>query len=85
MYGSVLQHPPKCVEQIIAGFEEGYEVINMVRTKQVGRIHGVPTSSAFYKLINKISDVLRPMLRIFAMTEPAAKVLRKITGKRYVF
>ena len=28
-----LRHPPECVEQIIAGFEEGYEVINMVRTR----------------------------------------------------
>ena len=28
-----LQHPPECVAQIIEKFEEGYEVINMVRTK----------------------------------------------------
>ena len=28
-----LQHPPECVAQIIERFEEGYEVINMVRTK----------------------------------------------------
>lgn len=75
-----LQHPPECVEQIIAGFEEGYEVINMVRTRNrsAGFIKNL-TSSAFYKLINKISDVKLEANAsdFFAMTEPAAKVLRE--------
>lgn len=30
---SDLQHPPECVAEIIEKFEEGYEVINMVRTQ----------------------------------------------------
>lgn len=53
-----LQHPPECVAQIIEKFEEGYEVINMVRTKNksAGFIKNL-TSSAFYKFLNKISDV----------------------------
>lgn len=29
-----LQHPPECVAQIIEKFEEGYEVINMVRNEK---------------------------------------------------
>ena len=28
-----LQHPPECIPDILAKFEEGYQVINMVRTK----------------------------------------------------
>lgn len=28
-----LQHPPACIPEIIRHFEDGYEVINMVRTK----------------------------------------------------
>ena len=28
-----LQHPPECIPQIIEKFSAGYEVINMVRTK----------------------------------------------------
>lgn len=83
-----LQHPPECVEQIIAGFEEGYEVINMVRTRNrsAGFIKNL-TSSAFYKLINKISDVKLEANAsdFFAMTEPAAKVLRENYRERYVF
>ena len=28
-----LQHPPECILEIIEKFEEGYEIINMVRTR----------------------------------------------------
>lgn len=75
-----LQHPPECVEEIIGKFEEGYEVINMVRTRNrsAGFIKNL-TSSAFYKLINRISDVKLEANAsdFFAMTEPAARVLRE--------
>ena len=53
-----LQHPPECVAEIIEKFEQGYEVISMVRTKNrsAGLMKNI-TSAAFYKLINRISDV----------------------------
>ena len=60
-----LQHPPECIPKILKKMEEGYEVINMVRTRNTsaGLIKNV-TSSAFYKLINlsliHISEPTRP-------------------------
>lgn len=53
-----LQHPPECIPDILAKFEEGYQVINMVRTKNrtAGLVKNI-TSSGFYWLINRISDV----------------------------
>ena len=53
-----LQHPPECIPKIIEKFDAGYEVINMVRTKNqsAGLIKNI-TSSGFYWLINHISDV----------------------------
>lgn len=77
---SDLQHPPECVARIIEKFEEGYEVINMVRThnKSAGFIKNI-TSGGFYKVINKISDVklLANASDFFAMTDEAAQVLRE--------
>lgn len=76
---SDLQHPPECISQIIEKFDQGYEVINMVRTqnKSAGFIKNI-TSGGFYKLINTISDVklLANASDFFAMTAPAAQVLR---------
>lgn len=53
-----LQHPPECIPDILAKFEEGYQVINMVRTRNrtAGLVKNI-TSSGFYWLINRISDV----------------------------
>ena len=53
-----LQHPPQCIPQIIKKFEEGVQVVSMVRTRnQSAGIVKNLTSSAFYWLINHISDV----------------------------
>ena len=75
-----LQHPPECVRQIIEQFEEGYEVINMVRTKNksAGLIKNI-TSGGFYKVINTISDVKLEANAsdFFAMTANAAQVLKQ--------
>lgn len=75
-----LQHPPECVAEIIEKFEEGYEVISMVRTKNrsAGLLKNI-TSAAFYKLINRISDVKlqENASDFFALTANAAKVLRE--------
>lgn len=74
-----LQHPPECIADIIDKFEEGYEVITMVRTrnKSAGFIKNI-TSSAFYRLINTISDVKMEANAsdFFAMTDQAAAVLK---------
>ena len=74
-----LQHPPEYIPEIIKKFEEGYEVINMVRTrnKSAGLIKNI-TSAAFYKLINCLSDVKfqANASDFFAMNRAAADVLR---------
>ncbi len=52
-----LQHPLTCIPQIIEKFEEGYDVINMVRisNESAGLIKNV-TSKLFYKVVNMLSD-----------------------------
>lgn len=74
-----LQHPPECIPQILEKFDSGYEVINMVRTKNrtAGIIKNI-TSAAFYKLINHLSDVKfeANASDFFAISRAAADVLR---------
>ena len=74
-----LQHPPECLPRIIRGFEEGNEVISMVRTrnKSAGLIKNI-TSSGFYWLINCISDVhFEPNASdFFAVSRSVAEVLK---------
>lgn len=74
-----LQHPPACLPEIVARFEEGWQVINMVRTKNAdaGLIKNI-TSSAFYRLINAISDVhFEPNASdFFALDREVAQVLK---------
>lgn len=75
-----LQHPPECIPQIVKKFDDGYEVISMVRTrnKTAGAVKNF-TSAAFYKLINCLSDVKfeANASDFFAMNKAAADVLRK--------
>lgn len=74
-----LQHPPECIPKIIEKFDAGYEVINMVRTKNesAGLIKNI-TSSGFYWLINHISDVhFEPNASdFFAISRHVALVLK---------
>ena len=74
-----LQHPPECIPKILEKFDAGYEVINMVRTRNrtAGLIKNI-TSAAFYKLINHLSDVkFEPNASdFFAVNRAAADVLR---------
>lgn len=74
-----LQHPPECLKTIVEKLEEGYGVISMVRTRNTSA--GVVknfTSSAFYKVINALSDVkFEPNASdFFAISRQAADVLR---------
>ena len=74
-----LQHPPECIPKIIEKFDAGYEVINMVRTKNesAGLIKNI-TSSGFYWLINHIADVhFEPNASdFFAISRHVAQVLK---------
>lgn len=75
-----LQHPPECIPKIVEKFDAGYEVITMVRTKNksAGALKNF-TSAAFYKLINRLSDVKfeTNASDFFAVSRGAADVLRK--------
>lgn len=75
-----LQHPPQCIPDIIKKFEEGYEVVAMVRTQNVdaGLIKRI-TSGAFYKVLNLMSPIKfeNNSSDFFAMTQNVAEVLRR--------
>ena len=75
-----LQHPPECIPQIIEKMEEGYQVINMVRTKNqsAGWFKNF-ASGAFYDLINAVSDVKfeKNASDFFAISDKVAEVLKK--------
>ena len=71
-----LQHPPACIP---AKFEDGYEVISMIRTKNAdaGIIKRI-TSGAFYKVLNLMSPVKfeNNSSDFFALAKNVADVLR---------
>lgn len=75
-----LQHPPECIPGIIEKLAEGYDVINMVRTKNesAGWFKNF-AGAAFYRLINVLSDVkFEPNASdFFAVSKKAAKVLKQ--------
>ncbi len=52
-----LQHPLECITEIIKKFEDGFDVISMVRkqNKSAGFMKNI-TSTAFYKVINMLSN-----------------------------
>jgi len=74
-----LQHPPQYLPEIVRKLEEGCDVINMVRTKNesAGWFKNF-ASSAFYHLINVLSDVkFEPNASdFFAISRRAGDVLR---------
>jgi dolichol-phosphate mannosyltransferase len=75
-----LQHPPEKIPDIIQKFEEGYEVISMIRTKNedAGILKRI-TSATFYKVLNMISPIKfeNNSSDFFAIARPVADVLRK--------
>ncbi|MTK06432.1 MAG: glycosyltransferase family 2 protein [Hungatella sp.] len=74
-----LQHPPEYLPEIVKKLEEGFDVINMVRTRNesAGWFKNI-ASSAFYRLINVLSDVkFEPNASdFFAVSGKAVKVLK---------
>jgi len=75
-----LQHPPATIPDIMKTFEEGANVINMVRTKNetAGLIKNI-TSKLFYSMMNAMSNIhLEPSASdFFALDQAAAEVLRQ--------
>lgn len=53
-----LQHPPALLGRILEAFEDGYEVVNMVRTRNesAGKVKNL-TSRLFYRMLNALSDI----------------------------
>ncbi len=75
-----LQHPLECIFPIVEKFDEGYEVINMVRlaNKSAGLIKNI-TSKLFYKVINKLSNQVtfeENASDFFAISDRVANVLK---------
>ena len=54
-----LQHPVECIPQILDTFNQGYEVISMVRTAKVRVLDllRILHRACSIKLLNKISEV----------------------------
>lgn len=75
-----LQHPPQSIPDIIQKFEEGYDVVSMIRTKNAdaGLIKRI-TSGAFYRVLNMMSPVKfeNNSSDFFALARPVAEVLRR--------
>lgn len=75
-----LQHPPKCIHDIVQKFEEGYEIVSMVRTERKdGGLFRRITSNAFYNVLNKLSGAgfIKNSSDFFAVSKKVANVLRK--------
>jgi len=57
-----LQDPPEVIPEMIAKWREGYEVVYGVRTTREGEsAFKLWTARAFYRLINKLSEVPLPL------------------------
>lgn len=57
-----LQDPPQVIPELIAKWKEGYEVVYAVRREREGETWFKRTSaSAFYRLINRITDIDIPL------------------------
>ena len=75
-----LQHPPKSIPEMIQKFEEGFDVISMVRSfREDGGMIKKITSSLFYRILNKMSPVKfqNNASDFFAISKRVAEVLRK--------
>ena len=75
-----LQHPPSILKDIIFKFNEGYDIITMIRTSNTdaGLIKNI-TSSIFYSGINLLSKnkLEKNASDFFAISKKVANVLRK--------
>lgn len=74
-----LQHPPDCIPDIISRFEQGFDVVSMIRTgnPDTEGMKGV-CSELFYKVLNALSPVKfqENASDYFGLSRRAAQVLR---------
>lgn len=74
-----LQHPPASIPQILEKFEEGYDVVSMIRTaREDGGLIKKITSSMFYGVLNLLSPIKfeKDSSDFFAISRTVAQVLR---------
>ncbi len=84
-----LQHPPEAIPGIIEKFNQGYDVISMIRTARADAgIFKRITSAAFYVVMNKLSGKTKfenNSSDFFAISARVAKVLRQDYRERVRF
>jgi polyisoprenyl-phosphate glycosyltransferase len=57
-----LQDPPEVVHQMIARWREGYDVVYGTRRERLGEsVFKTATARAFYRLLNRLSDIPIPL------------------------
>jgi glycosyltransferase involved in cell wall biosynthesis len=57
-----LQDPPEVIPELIANWRDGYEVVYAVRRQRAGEsFFKRMTASAFYRVINKLTDINIPL------------------------
>lgn len=83
-----LQHPPALLERILEAFEDGYEVVNMVRTRNesAGKVKNL-TSRLFYRMLNALSDIHfeNNASDFFAISANVAQIMRRDFRERARF
>lgn len=83
-----LQHPVSMINDIVEKFDEGYDVVNMVRTKNksAGLLKNI-TSKMFYGVLNKFSDTKfeSNASDFFAVSRKVVNVLRNEYRERVRF
>ena len=84
-----LQHPPEAIPGIIEKFNQGYDVISMIRTARADAgIFKRITSASFYVVMNKLSGKTKfenNSSDFFAISARVAKVLRQDYRERVRF
>ncbi|CBK75249.1 Glycosyltransferases involved in cell wall biogenesis [Butyrivibrio fibrisolvens 16/4] len=84
-----LQHPPESIPEIVEKFDEGYDVISMVRTARADAgIFKRITSAAFYKVMNAMSGKTKfenNSSDFFAISRRVALVLKNDYRERVRF
>lgn len=76
---SDLQHPTEMIPQMVQRWKEGFDIVNMVRTRREDDkpLHRF-NSALFYKIVNLVSDVkiAENASDFFLISKPVAQVLK---------
>lgn len=80
--------PPALLGRILEAFEDGYEVVNMVRTRNesAGKVKNL-TSRLFYRMLNALSDIHfeNNASDFFAISANVAQIMRRDFRERARF